>query len=60
MWLRKNVGWSVDMCNSDVVMHGFLGDVALEGTTIRLGEATCWSQMLITNATYVLHECLTL
>ena len=48
----------MDTRSSHVVMHGCLGDVALEGTTLRLGGATCLSQLLITNATAVLHAML--
>ena len=54
----EDLGWTVDARSSHVVMHGFLGDVALEGATLRLGEATCLSQLCITNATTVLHDML--
>ena len=39
---QTTLGWSVDLCDSHVVTNGFRGDLAQEGTTLSLGEATCW------------------
>ena len=39
-------------------MNVFLGNVALEGTTLRLGEATCFVTIVNRNATTVQHEML--